>query len=117
MRLFTRLLALWLLLFTLMSSAAWACAECSELATGTAGVVQESDPHPIHLWSEDRCEDHCGHAAAHVIGINADGVALTFPVNGKEAGGFTSFAWYSVFLPPPYHPPIGRVPVPARVVR
>lgn len=117
MTLFTRILALWFLLFTLMSSTAWACAECSELAASTAGFAQASDPHPIHLWSGDRCQDHCGHAVAHLIGINVVGMALPFPPNGKEKGVFAQLAWYSVFQPPPYHPPIFRSPVPARVVQ
>jgi hypothetical protein len=42
MRLFTRFLALWFLLFTLMSSTAWACAECPELVASTAGFAQEN---------------------------------------------------------------------------
>lgn len=107
MKFFTGLLALWLMLFPLMSGAAWNTTECLQFATATAETVQESDSYHLHRWSEDRCEDHCGHASAHVMGVNTNGVRLVFRVGGKEVANFKAFSRYVVFLSPPYHPPIG----------
>lgn len=104
--LFKRLLTVWFIVFTLISSVAWAYAGHGDENHATSAIDASMDLDKPQPWQNDDCSDHCCHASAHVV-------ALTGGVGASIALGPLSFDLpffdthpHSWPLAPPYHPPI-----------
>jgi hypothetical protein len=68
--LFKRFLTIWFLLFTLISSTAWATSDhADDNHNGSLSSEAAGDHQPFPSWADDACDDHCDHASAHVVGL------------------------------------------------
>ena len=102
---FRRLFTIWFLLFTLISSVAWAVDDHSEHGHGDTVLEAGADHDEPLPWSQDGCSDHCCHASAHALGliVFTSGVAV-LPLSDNAF--VSEITPHSLTPSPPYHPPI-----------
>ncbi|HFD80078.1 MAG TPA: hypothetical protein ENK05_06790 [Gammaproteobacteria bacterium] len=104
---FKRFLTIWFLAFTLLNSSTWAFSahDAAALDGGAVQMQDQDHDHPLSGWCHTACNDHCGHAGAHFLGLipsfrTPDGGVAPRPVTSPQHTPL------SRVLAPPFEPPI-----------
>ena len=95
---------LWYLVFALLSSSAWALTDHQNDDHGSLSSTGHGHDTVLSL-TDDGCDDHCCHAAAHTVALLSTEILFMAP-------GCTDYRPLSTVQlrpfqhAPPYHPPI-----------
>lgn len=103
--LFKRILTVWFILFTLVSSVSWAVSDHPEDSLANHAAAQAFDHDPVSPWVDDGCSDHCCHAGAHVLGILSPSITFAEGERSQDIAASARFL-FTLVLPPPFQPPI-----------